>query len=176
MIDAIEWFILFHQELFLVAGIVSAALFLVSLVLVPVAVINLPEDHFVKNKNKQKKRPAAVHLAVSLIRNFLGIVFLILGVILLVLPGPGWLTILLGIALLDFPFKHKLELKVLSLPVVRQAVDRLRSKYHKPPLQFPRTATEAQRTQRGKEKIVQSPQRGFEKKQINGAENRKPPG
>ncbi len=145
MMEAISQFILNHQGLILVISIVSAVLFLMSLILIPFAVLRLPADYFINKKKKLKlsdlppaKRTVILwRIGVLVIRNILGILFLIIGGLLLVLPGPGWLTILLGIALLDFPFKHKLELKVLSLPVVRHAVNAFRIKKNKPPIRFP---------------------------------------
>jgi hypothetical protein len=151
MFEAIGVFVETHQALFIVIGIVSAALLVTSLVLVPVAVVNLPEDYFVRPKAKPTGRSAALHMALRVIRNVIAAIFIPLGVLLLVLPGPGWLTILLGVELLDIPLKRKLEIKLLSLPVVRNAVNVMRAKRGKQPLQFPEKATEAQRTQRGKE-------------------------
>jgi hypothetical protein len=50
------------------------------------------------------------------------------------IPGQGVLTILLGIMLADFPGKQKLERKLVSIPSVLSAVNRLRKRFKKPPL------------------------------------------
>ncbi len=136
LVKTIELFFNAHQQLFLVVGIVSAALFVCSLVLVPIAVVNLPEDHFVKPKSIPARRTLVRHAILLIVRNVLGIPLLLLGIVLLVLPGPGWLTILAGIALIDLPFKHKLEMKILSLPVVRNSVNAARAKRGKKPFLF----------------------------------------
>ena len=49
-------------------------------------------------------------------------------------PGPGFLTVLFGIALLDFPGKRWLEYKIVSRPRVYRAINALRQKFDRPPL------------------------------------------
>ena len=51
-------------------------------------------------------------------------------------PGQGLLTILLGIMLLDFPGRRKLEVKILSRPQVFKAINKLRHRFGKPPLKL----------------------------------------
>ncbi|MBN2351596.1 MAG: hypothetical protein JXD23_03430 [Spirochaetales bacterium] len=135
--EAIKNFFAAHEDFFLVVGLVSAALFACTLVLVPVAVVALPEDYFTREKPAGNRRLFALRVFSLVARNVLGIVLLLLGILLLILPGPGWLTILAGVALIDLPFKRRLEIKILSLPVVRNAVNGLRAKRGKKPLQFP---------------------------------------
>jgi hypothetical protein len=52
----------------------------------------------------------------------------------LVLPGQGVLTILLGIALLDLPGKRHLERRLIALPTVLRTINKLREKFGRPPL------------------------------------------
>jgi hypothetical protein len=59
----------------------------------------------------------------------LGIVLSLPGV-----PGQGLLTILLGIMIMDFPGKDRLEQKLLSRPSIVNAINRLRARFDKPPL------------------------------------------
>jgi hypothetical protein len=63
-------------------------------------------------------------------------VLVILGVIMAVpgVPGPGVLAILLGIMLLDFPGKRRLEAFIVGRPQVYGAVNALRARFDKPPL------------------------------------------
>ena len=44
----------------------------------------------------------------------------------LVLPGQGVLTILVGLGVLDLPFKHRLLARILAKPKVHGAIDKLR--------------------------------------------------
>ncbi len=70
------------------------------------------------------------------VKNLLGLLLIIAGIIMAVpgVPGPGVLTILLGIMLMDFPGKRRLEHKLVSRPRVFAAINQLREKFGKPPL------------------------------------------
>ncbi len=51
-------------------------------------------------------------------------------------PGQGILTILIGIMLLDLPGTRNLELKLVRRPHVLGAINRIRARFHKPPLEL----------------------------------------
>jgi hypothetical protein len=72
--------------------------------------------------------------AAIIVKNLVGLLLVALGVLMTVAPGPGVLTILLGVTLLDFPGKRRLELKLVRRPAVRQAIDGVRARFRKPPL------------------------------------------
>jgi hypothetical protein len=65
-----------------------------------------------------------------------GVIFILGGLAMLVLPGQGLLTIVIGVSLLDFPGKRVLERRLLSRPMVLQAINRLRQRFGRPPLRF----------------------------------------
>lgn len=70
------------------------------------------------------------------LKNVLGAVLILLGVILSIpgFPGQGLLTMLAGVFLLDFPGKHRLLYKILSRPLFLQPINHLRRKFSRPPL------------------------------------------
>jgi hypothetical protein len=72
------------------------------------------------------------------LKNGLGVLLVALGIVLSLpgVPGQGILTILLGIMLLDFPGRRKLEIKILSRPQVYKTINKLRHKFGKPPLEL----------------------------------------
>ena len=51
-----------------------------------------------------------------------------------VIPGPGILILVLGVILLDFPGKRRLEQWLVRRATVLNAMNRLRQRYGKPPL------------------------------------------
>ena len=55
------------------------------------------------------------------------------GLILLVLPGQGLLTILIGLLLLDFPGKRAVELKLVRRPGIAAFLNRMRARHGRPP-------------------------------------------
>ena len=53
----------------------------------------------------------------------------------LVLPGQGLLTILIGLLLLEFPGKRALERRLVARPGIKTFLDRIRARRGKPPLE-----------------------------------------
>lgn len=77
-----------------------------------------------------------VRWGVVILKNILGGFLLVLGIALSLpgVPGQGFLTILLGLIMLDIPGKRPLEARIIKRPTILAAVNKLRSKYDKPPL------------------------------------------
>ena len=69
-------------------------------------------------------------------KNLLGVVLVIVGVLLSLpgVPGQGMLTILLGVMLLDFPGKPRLQHWLVSRPKILRAINKLRHRFSKPAL------------------------------------------
>lgn len=126
---------LFSAELMLGLGVASVALFVVSLLCVSWAVRQLPEDYLLRDTPNPAFRGKAA--AVRVLRNLLGAILLVLGVLMLALPGQGFLTIMVACSLLDFPRKRQLERRLLSIPRVLDTINRLRQRSGRPPLRAP---------------------------------------
>ena len=69
-------------------------------------------------------------------KNLFGIFLIGLGIILSLpgVPGQGFLTILLGLIMLDIPGKRPIESWIIKRPAVLSAINRFRARYNKPPL------------------------------------------
>ena len=67
----------------------------------------------------------------------LGVVFILAGLAMIVLPGQGVLTILIGLALTNFPGKYALEQRLVRRPAVSGALNWIRQKAGRPPLEIP---------------------------------------
>ncbi len=59
-------------------------------------------------------------------KNALGYLFVLMGIAMLVLPGQGILTIMIGVTLLDFPGKYRLERWLVSRRPVLRSINWLR--------------------------------------------------
>ena len=55
-------------------------------------------------------------------KNILGLVFIVIGIVLLFMPGQGLLAIFAGIMLLNFPGKRRLELAIICRPSISRAI------------------------------------------------------
>ncbi len=69
-------------------------------------------------------------------KNLLGGLLIVAGLIMLVTPGQGVLSILLGLVLVDVPGKRKVERKIIERKSVLKVVNRLRARAGQPPLEF----------------------------------------
>lgn len=122
----------------LIGVLIFLGSFFLNLAIVSVILVKLPADHFSKDRKTKfwsGPRPA-LHAAGVIGKNILGILLVALGVVLSLpgVPGQGLLTILLGVMLLDFPGRDRLEQKLLSKPSIVNAINRLRGRFDKPPL------------------------------------------
>jgi hypothetical protein len=118
--------------------VISAATFFVSLAVVAFFIVNLPATYFQESHPRDfwVDRHAAIRWTGIVGKNVLGLVLVLLGILMSIpgVPGQGLLTILLGIMLLDFPGKRRLEYKIVSRPKILAAVNAMRNRFSKPPL------------------------------------------
>lgn len=111
-------------------GVVSVLMFVGTLAAIPIVVKRLPPDYFV--------RPASPHpLWMKIARNVLGSVLVVAGIAMLVLPGQGVLTILVGLSIMDLPVKHRVLRWLLQKPAIRDGMQRMRERAGRPPLLIP---------------------------------------
>ena len=114
---------------------ISTFTFLASLIAVPIIVARIPADYFARER---KRLPfGGPKLLVRLVKNFVGVVLILGGIAMLVLPGQGILTILIGLSLVHFPGKRALELRIIRLKGVSRAINWLRRKAKREPLIIP---------------------------------------
>ena len=71
-----------------------------------------------------------------MLRNCIGLVFLAAGIVMLVLPGQGIITILIGISFMDFPKKHHLVDYLVRRQKVIRFLNWIRKKEKKPAFEF----------------------------------------
>ena len=112
--------------------------FSISLAIVSVIMVKIPPDYFQKDKPRKlwAAKPKVVRYLGIFGKNLLGVVLVVLGIVMSIpgVPGQGILTILLGVMLLDFPGKQKLEHRLISRPQVLNTVNKLRHRFGKPKL------------------------------------------
>jgi hypothetical protein len=99
------------------------------------AVLYLPADYFVRTVAPEPRR-AAVRAAGRILKNILGWLMVPLGILMAVplVPGPGLVFILIGISLVEFPGKRRLEERLLGYAPVLRAVNRMRRRFGRSPV------------------------------------------
>lgn len=128
-----------NAGLFWAVGIASVVIFFASLLIMPALVIRIPVDYFTHERRPPSRfanRHPSVRLLILIAKNVLGGVLVLAGIAMLVLPGQGLLTILVGFLLVDFPRKYALERWLVRKPVVHRPINWLRRKHHREPMRF----------------------------------------
>ena len=134
IISTVEAYI--SSEILVGLFILSIVAFFGTLLAIPAILVRLPPDYFHERHPRMwMARHHPILRGIGLFaKNLVGVVFLLAGFAMLFLPGQGILTMLIGISLIDFPGKQKLERKLVGLPAVLQSINALRQKFGKPPL------------------------------------------
>jgi hypothetical protein len=116
--------------------VLSIVFFVGSLIAIPFILVRLPTDFFdirVPRPWMEDHHPV-LRVMGHLVKNLVGSIFLFAGFLMLFLPGQGILTMLIGVSMLDFPGKRKVEAKLIGQPAVLNAINGMREKFGKPPL------------------------------------------
>ncbi len=115
----------------------SAATFVASLVLVPMLVVRIPSDYFTHKKRHTKrpeKYPPVIRIIVLVLKNIMGLVLVLAGILMLVLPGQGLFTMAVGIMMMNFPGKYKLERWIVERGPILKSINWLRRRSGHDPL------------------------------------------
>ena len=130
-----EFFYSFTWRGLLIGLLIFVVTLVVNLAIVSFILVNLPPDHFSKSHQKRfwSDRHPAIRAPGIIGKNILGVLLVVVGILLSIpgVPGQGVLTVLLGIMLLDFPGKRRLEQKLLSRPQILKTINRLRGRFGK---------------------------------------------
>lgn len=122
-----------------VLALVFLVPFIGTLLLVPWLMIQLPPDYFHPDTRRPLlwggQHPVLRFLLISG-KNLLGLIVMLLGIAMLVLPGPGLITMLVGFFMLDFPGKYHWERWLISRKPVLHTVNKLRQKSGHPPFEI----------------------------------------
>ena len=137
MIHALTSWVGAHKAVFWWLVGFSVVAFVGSLLAVPWMVVRIPADYFTpggREAAKRAERHPIVHLVIVVTKNLLGYAFIVLGILMLVLPGQGLLTILAGVVLVDFPGKHRVLDWLVRRPAVLKSMNWIRGRRGREPL------------------------------------------
>ena len=116
----------------------SITTLIMTFFLLPFMIVRLPQDYFLES---HRPRPLSqnliIHLVLTALKNMLGLGFVVLGILMLFVPGQGLLTIIVGLTVMNYPGKFRLERWLIMRPRVLPALNWLRKRYGHPPLQDP---------------------------------------
>lgn len=137
MLEALQPWMAQNPQLLTLLGIGSLVMLIASLALLPWLAARIPADYFAHDQREPtrwKRLHPVFRLVVLMLKNAFGLLLLLAGMAMLVLPGQGLLSILLGLMLMDYPGKFQLERWIVSRPGLLRLINWLRRKRHRPPL------------------------------------------
>ena len=108
-----------YKTLILWLSSVSLFIFLFSLVSMRWLAGLIPSDYFInKEESSFKKKNFFLWCLVLLIKNTIGYSLIIGGIMMLVLPGQGLFTIIIGLMLSNYPGKYYIEKRFIEIPAI----------------------------------------------------------
>ena len=128
-----------HHQVIGWLGLLSVLTFVGSLLVIPWLIARIPVDYFQYHKRfpiRASSSHPTLDRALTVIKNIFGLLFILAGLSMLFLPGQGILTILIGMMMTNFPGKYKLEKRIVCRRSVLKAINWIRIRYNKPPLEF----------------------------------------
>lgn len=132
----LEW-IQNNREVVWWLGTLSIAMFIGTLIAIPCLVMRIPDDYYLQDG---RKRPPMFHdrkvlrIIYLIAKNVIGYIFIGVGIVMLVLPGQGILTMLVGAILINFPGKQGFVRWMVSRHSVLRSVNWLRRRAGRRPL------------------------------------------
>jgi len=113
---------------------ISLVMFFVTLAIVPWLVTRIPDDYFSGERRGETSleiQHPLLRLAWLLLKNLLGYLLILFGLAMLVTPGQGLLTVVIGLIMVDYPMKYRLERWLIKRKNVLKAMNWLRLRAHK---------------------------------------------
>ena len=127
-----------HPGILITLGVSSVFIFILGIAGISWFVAQIPDDYFLSTKRQRTKwgqEKPILRLLFLLLKNIVGIFLIFSGLLMIVLPGQGFLTIVTGLLLINYPGKFKLEQKIVAMPSIFKALNWIRKKANKNPLQ-----------------------------------------
>jgi amino acid transporter len=118
----------------------SVVSFVTTLALVPVLIIRIPSDYYAGTRRHvwelRAHRHPLIRWSLLIGKNLLGWVIILLGIAMLVLPGQGILTIVIGLILINFLGKYRLERWIITRGPVLRTINVIRERSGHAPLEL----------------------------------------
>ena len=112
--------------------------FAVSFFVIGIVLVKIPQNYFhseYEHHFMTDKHPV-LRWTMLFVKNIGGVILILLGLLMTLpgVPGPGILTILIGLIMIDIPGKRHFEAMIIKRPTILKAANKLRARYSKPSL------------------------------------------
>ena len=136
-IDLIFTWLQSHQNILGWLGLLSLIMLVATLLAVPLIIVSLPSRYLNEKKDRLSEIQSFWRWPYLVVKNMMGVLLVLAGLAMLVLPGQGLLTLAIGLGLMNFPGKRSLIRRLIGRPRVLRTINRWRAKAHKAPLEPP---------------------------------------
>ena len=120
-------------------GLLSLVTFIGSLLVVPWLILRMKPDYFIRHQRevveRQQRHPLLTFIIYA-VRNVTGFCLFLAGITMLILPGQGILTMLIGLSLMDFPGKHRFFDRMVTIEKIQKSLNWIRQKGNRENLIF----------------------------------------
>lgn len=139
MIELWDQTLIFLHDYGLWLAIASFIMFVISIASIPFILARIPVDYFTitghqRLRQQKKHQHLALQLMMACIKNLLGALLISIGIVMLFTPGQGLLSILIGLMIMNYPGKFRLECSIIRKPLIFDAINSMRKKKNSPPL------------------------------------------
>ena len=134
-VEAFSYFLQNNQIFLYISGL-STIFFLLSIMGLSWLISIIPHNYFVDKKRVSliKMKNPLMWLPIIIIKNSIGLVLILCGILMLILPGQGVLTIITGLIFLDYPGKFRFERSLVRNKLILNSMNWIRRKLNKPDL------------------------------------------
>jgi archaellum biogenesis protein FlaJ (TadC family) len=120
--------------------LLAFVVFLASIFLVWMIIVRMPADYLTRDRQLDagpaSRRPV-IRIALLVVKNVVGLLIVLAGIVMLFTPGQGVISILIGLTLIDLPGKRRLIRRMVGYRHVLATINRIRTRALKPPLEAP---------------------------------------
>lgn len=123
-----------------VLSVSSLVMFVASLVAIPWLVCRIPADYFTRRDTLvpgARSQHPVLRWVWLIARNVAGVILLLAGIAMLVLPGQGLISIFVALFLIDFPRKRVLQRRLIASGPLWRGINALRQRAGHPVLERP---------------------------------------
>ena len=128
------------QQVLLMTTVFSVLAVMVTIIAVPWVVSRLPHDYFSRPQRSvwRESSPEPIWArVVGVLKNILGALLVVLGLVMLITPGQGLITLFAGLLLMNFPGKYRLERWLMLRPGIYRGLNWLRRRRQQLPFDPP---------------------------------------
>jgi flagellar biosynthesis protein FlhB len=119
-------------------AVVSLLLLLVSVFIAPWLIARLPADYLLRS-SEPRVGSHGMRFLIGTVRNIIALFMLLLGILMLVAPGPGIIMLLLAVSMAQVRGKQRLIQRIAKQEKVFQSLNWMRKHRKKPPFIHPDT-------------------------------------